>query len=197
MVRKSQCVTYAFCLLQDLHKPRPDHNNKRKYVRDPDLTTCSPKRKCVLTSTASPIKGVERSACLPPGPKNGQEGPVTDSPQTEGTHFVQDPTRRVHERDNSPHSAFRIQGLDQTLIHQPQAQLPDGNSHSIQHAIDHSVVQDADLIIKVPGKRAAQTSSQTCQKPTKKARQALCPCVPLSVLLEALQLSSSCEADGQ
>ncbi|KAK1341721.1 hypothetical protein QTO34_016469 [Cnephaeus nilssonii] len=268
--------------VRDLHKPRPDHHTKRKYVRDPDLTTCSPKRKCVMTSTASAIKGVERSACLPPGPKNGQEGPVTDYPHREGLHFVQDPTRRVHERDNSPHSAFRIQGLDQTLIHQPQAKFPDGNSHSIQHAIDHSVGQDSDLIIKVPGKRAAQTSSQTCQKPTKKARlspclkstqspdpqplhqgiliktlqpchvplfppipgvpdqprrkvfqildkgpwssmpmtthshppaekltafaqispttensEALCPCVPLSVLLEALQLSSSSEGDGQ
>ncbi|XP_054575917.1 putative protein FAM90A12P [Eptesicus fuscus] len=175
-----------------------------------------------------------------------------------------------------------IQGLDQTLIHQPQAKFPDGNSLSIQHAIDHSVDQDSDLIIKVHGKRAAQTSSQTCQKPTKKARpspclkstqspdpqplhqgiliktlqpchvplfppipgvpeqprrkvfqildkgpwssmpmtphshppaekltafaqisptteksEALCPCVPLSVLLEALQLSSSSEGDGQ
>ncbi|XP_054575919.1 putative protein FAM90A12P [Eptesicus fuscus] len=266
--------------VRDPHKPRPDHNTKRKYVRDPDITTLSPKTKRVMTSTAPPIKGVERSACLPPGPKNGQEEPVTDSPQTGGTHFVQDPTHRVHERENGPHSAFRIQGLD--LIHQPQAKFPDGNSLSIQHAIDHSVGQDADLIIKVPGKRAAQTSSQTFQKPTKKARpspclkstqspdpqplhqgiliktlqpchvplfppipgvpeqprrkvfqildkgpwssmpmtthshppaeklttfaqisptteksEALCPCVPLSVLLEALQLSSSSEGDGQ
>nr|KAF6373624.1 hypothetical protein mPipKuh1_004868 [Pipistrellus kuhlii] len=158
----------------DLHKLRPDHT-KMKYVGDPDLTTCSPKRKHVMTSIAPPIKGVERSACLPSGSKNGQERPVTDSPQTEGTHFVQDPTHSVHEKDDRPHSAFMIQGLDQTLIHQPHDKFPDGNSHSIQHASAHSVGQDSDLIIKVPGKRAARTSSQTCQKPTKKSR--LSPCV--------------------
>uniref|UniRef100_G1P3A7 CCHC-type domain-containing protein n=1 Tax=Myotis lucifugus TaxID=59463 RepID=G1P3A7_MYOLU len=120
--------------------------------------------------SATPIKGVERSACLPPVPKNGQEVPVTDSPHAEGTHFVQDPSHSVHEGDNRPHSAFSTQDLDQALIHQPQAKFPDGNSHSIQHAAAHSVGQDSDLIIKVPGKRAAQTSSQTYQKPTKKTR---------------------------
>lgn len=229
-----------------------------------------------MTSIASPIKDVERSACLPSGSKNGQERPVTDPPLTEGTHFVQDPTHSVHDR---PHSAFMIQGMDQTLIYQPHDKFPDGNSHSIQHASAHRVGQDSDLISKVPGKRAARTSSQTCQKPTKKSRlspclkstqnpdlqslnqvppiktlqpcqlspfppipgkplskvfmtldkcqwsnryitppslppeklstpaqipstteksEALCPCVPLSVLLEALQLSSSSEeGDGQ
>ncbi|XP_006085373.1 putative protein FAM90A14P [Myotis lucifugus] len=254
--------------VRDPHMQRPDHNTKRKYVRDPDLTPWAPKRKRVMTSSAPPVEGVVRSACLPPVPKNGQEGPVTDSPHAEGTHLVQDPTHSIHEGDNRPHSAFSNQGLDQALIHQPQAKSPDRNSHSIQHAAAHSVGQDSDFIIKVPGKRAAQTSSQTCQMPTKKPRlspslnstqrpdllpqhqgppiktlqpcqfppilevlgqslrnvfttldkgqwssmcltppslppaqipptteksEALCPCVPLSVLLEALQLSSSSE----
>ncbi|EPQ11711.1 Putative protein FAM90A14 [Myotis brandtii] len=154
--------------VSDPHTQRPYQNAKRKYVQD--ITPWSPKRKHVMTCSATPIKGVERSACLPPVPKNGQEGPVTDSPHAEGTHFVQDPSHSVHEGDNRPHSAFSTQDLDQALIHQPQAKFPDGNSHSIQHAAAHSVGQDSDLIIKVPGKRAAQTSSQTYQKPTKKTR---------------------------
>ncbi|XP_014312864.1 putative protein FAM90A12P [Myotis lucifugus] len=161
---KSESCDY----LRDPHMQRPDQNAKRKYVQD--ITPWSPKRKHVMTGSATPIKGVERSACLPPVPKNGQEVPVTDSPHAEGTHFVQDPSHSVHEGDNRPHSAFSTQDLDQALIHQPQAKFPDGNSHSIQHAAAHSVGQDSDLIIKVPGKRAAQTSSQTYQKPTKKTR---------------------------
>lgn len=127
-----------------------------------------------MTSTATPPKGAERSACLPAGSKNGQEGPVPASAHTEGTHYVQDPTHSVDEKDDRPHSAFRIQGLDQTLIQQPQAKFPDGNSHSIQHAAAHSVGQDSDLIIKELGKRAALTSSQTCQKPEKKPRLSTC-----------------------
>lgn len=168
-------LTYVFCLLQDLHKLRSDYNTKRKYVRDPDLTTWSPQRKRVMTSTEPSIKGDERGACLPPGSENGQEGSVTDSLHREGTNFVQDATQSVHERYDRLTSSFSTQGLDQIVTHQPQAVFPDGNSHSIQHAAAHSVGQHSDLIIKVPGKRAAQTFSQTCQNPTKKPR--LCPCL--------------------
>ncbi|CAK6442536.1 unnamed protein product [Pipistrellus nathusii] len=167
--------TESCAYVRDPHTKRPEHNTKRKYDGDPDLTTCSPKKKCVMTSTASPIKGVERSTCLPAGSKNGQEGPAMDSPHTEGTHVVQDPTHGVHEKDDRPQPAFSTQGLNQTLIHQPQAKFPDGNSPSNQHAAAHSVGQDSHLILKVLGKRSAQTSIQTCQKPTKKPR--LSPCL--------------------
>lgn len=141
---------------------------------DPHLTTPSPKRKYGVTSTAPSIQDIERNTCLPPGSKNGQEGPVTGSPHAEGSLIVQDPTHSVPERDDRSHSGFNTQAQDLTLIHKPQAMFPDGHSHSIHHAAPHSVGQDSDLIIKGHGKRAAQNSSQTCQNLQKKPR--LHPC---------------------
>lgn len=51
---------------------------------DTPISTLSPVRKPEITSSTPPINKAEGSACLTPGPNNGQRGPATDDPHRAG-----------------------------------------------------------------------------------------------------------------
>ncbi|XP_070269910.1 putative protein FAM90A26 [Myotis yumanensis] len=156
-------------------RPMPIPTSKRKPVQDPCLSPGSPARKPEVTSPAPPCTKAEGSACSASGLNPGQSVPVTDTPPPACTRFVQDATHSVQQTRSKPQSGSSTHGLGHTLMSQEQARFPDGNSPSMPHPAAQSGCQDSNLSTKAPGKRAAQTSIQLCQKARKKRR--IRPCL--------------------
>lgn len=166
-------------LLQHPTRPMPVHTTQKKYV-----TRSSPIRKPGVRSSASHIKGAEWNACSPPGLKGGRGVPFTCTPHGDPARFVPYPTHTVEQRDNRPHSASlgdpqastKTPGLGRPYLLQPLAKYPHVDSNSLRHPAAQSWGQDSKLSLQVPGKRAVQTSTQTCQNAQKKLK--LSPCLP-------------------
>lgn len=153
----------------------PVHTTKRKGVLDPDLTSRSPPTRTPdMTSMASPTKRPERRILPPSGLNKGQRVPITGAPHAACKHFVQDPSHVVQQTDarlGDPQAPHKTHGLGYTLILQAQAKFPVENSHTIRYGAAHNWGQDSKLSIKAPpGKRAAQTSIETCHGDQKKLR---------------------------
>lgn len=166
-------------LLQHPTRPMPVHTTRRKYV-----TRSSPIRKPGVTASASPIKGAEGNACSPPGRSAGRGVPFTCTPHGAPARFVLDPTHTVEQRDKKPHSASlgdpqastKTPGLGVPFGLQPLAKYPHVDTPSLRNPAAQSWGQDSHLILHVPGKRAAHTSTQASQNAPKKPK--LSPCLP-------------------
>lgn len=127
-----------------------------------------------MTSSAPLVRKAEGSTCSPAGLNGGQRVAVADTPQPAGTRLVQDAKHRVQQTHNKPRSVSSTHGLGHTLKPQAQAKFPAGNSRSTPSPAARSVCQDSNVSIKAPGKRAAPTSIQLCQKNRKKPRLSNC-----------------------
>lgn len=166
-------------LLQHPTRPMPVHTTRRKYV-----TRSSPIRKPGVTASASPIKGAEWNARSPPGRSAGRGVPFTCTPHGAPARSVPDPTHTVEQRDQKPHSvslgdaqaSTKTPGLGVPFLLQPLAKYPPVDAPSLRNPAAQSWGQDSNLSLHVPGKRAAQTSTQASQNAPKKPK--LSPCLP-------------------
>ncbi|KAF6084020.1 family with sequence similarity 90 member A26 [Phyllostomus discolor] len=153
--RKDQAQTCNY--LRHPHQPMPVHTTHRICLGDIGDTTRSPDRNPDEISTVSPIHGAERSTFSPPMVSKGERVPVSDSHHPAGMGFVQGP-------GSNPHN------LACAFIPQAPAKHPDVKSPSMAQPAAHSSGQNSQVSLKAPGKRAAESPVQTCQKPLKKTR---------------------------
>lgn len=166
-------------LLQHPTRPMPVHTSQKNYV-----TRSSPVRKPGGTSSASLIRGTEWKACSPPGLNGGRGVRFTCTPRGAPTCFVPDLTHTVQQTDNRPHSvslgdpqaSTKTSGLGHPSLLQPGPKYPHVDSHRLPHPATQGWGQHSQLSLQVPGKRAARTSTQTCQNIHKKPK--LSPCLP-------------------
>ncbi|XP_054421823.1 protein FAM90A1-like [Pteronotus mesoamericanus] len=144
-------------------RPRPESRQRqallqafpRRPLGPPQPPSTEPTASCDYTrSCEGPLS--------PPGPAKGQGVPAPGSRHPAGTGCVRGP-------GSGPH------GPGRALIGQAEAKRPHVGSPGAPHPADHRSGQDSDVRIKAPGKRAAQTPPQSCQRPRKKPRCGPCP----------------------
>nr|XP_020138391.1 protein FAM90A1 [Microcebus murinus] len=162
-------------------RPVPVYTTNDRPALDPPLRSQPPARDDMSStfSSLSPMAMQRLSSFCSSGPDRGQAGLLTETPKPAFKRYGQDPLaidRLAPSRGDrsflgAPHAASTTPVLGDVLKPQAGHKRPVLISQPCPPPATRSSGQDFNLSIRAPGKRPAETPTQTCQRPPKKPRR--------------------------